>query len=357
MRTITLLGLGTLAPALALTAVAADPPRPAVPPRAVTLELTNSTLKDVAAALAKQTGLPVTYPEAAGNQPCDAVFNGKPFWEALELIADQTGQRIELKADGAAISLVPRGKSREVSSVAGAFRVVARQVVGRALLDEGTTAHEVRFDAHWEPRFPVFRIDSAPTITEAADDRGMALTPQPGGSGTQPTGYTHAATVRLGGLAREARRIETLKGYFNVVASEKVLTFRFADLAAKLPAALPVQEQVTATLTRFAKDDATWEAEITLTYPPTIPEFESFEAWAVGNRVRLVSPNGAGVFEPESRNVSATGRRVVGTYYFKEDRAKGLANPAGKGWSLVVEAPTTPVAFRVPFELKDVPLP
>lgn len=148
-----------------------------------------------------------------------------------------------------------------------------------------------------------------------------------------------------------------LKGHFAVVASEKLLTFRFTDLAAKPPVALPTQEQITATLTRFARDEGTWEAEVELLYPPTIPEFESFEAWAAGNRVRLVSPDGTKVFAPDSRNVTAAGRRVVGTYYFKEDRAKGLTGPAGKGWSLVVEAPSPPVAFTVPFELKDVPLP
>lgn len=340
-----------------LTGVAADPPKPAVPPRLVTLEQTDSTLKDVLAALTKQTGLAVTFPDAAGKQPCDAVFHGKPFWYALELVADQTGQRIAVSGDGGTIALAPRGRSREVSSVAGPFRVVARQVVGRALLDEGATAHEVRLDVHWEPRFPVFRIDSAPTISEARDDRGTALTAQPGGSGAQPTGYAHAAAVRLAGLTREAKRVGVMKGYFAVVASDKMLSFRFPDLAAKRPAALPVQEQVTASLTRFAREDATWEAEVELTYPPTIPEFESFEAWAAGNQVRLVSPDGTKLFPPDSRNVTAAGRRVVGTYYFKEDRAKGLVDPAGKGWSLVVEAPSPPVAFTVPFELKDVPLP
>lgn len=173
---------------LGLTAAAGDPPKPGVPPRLVTLEQTDSTLKDVLAALTKQTGLPVAYPEAAGRQPCDAVFNGKPFWYALELVADQTGQRIALSGDGGTVALVPRGKSREVSRVSGPFRVVARQVVGRALLDEGTTAHEVRLDVHWEPRFPVFRIDSAPTITEARDDRGTALAAPPGGSGRSRPG-------------------------------------------------------------------------------------------------------------------------------------------------------------------------
>ena len=42
---------------------------------------------------------------------------------------------------------------------------------------------------------------------------------------------------------------------------------------------------------------------------------------------------------------------------FKEDVKKGLVNPASKDWKLVYEAPSPPVEFAVPFELKDIPLP
>ena len=44
-------------------------------------------------------------------------------------------------------------------------------------------------------------------------------------------------------------------------------------------------------------------------------------------------------------------------YRFKEDPTKGLTNPTAKGWSLVYETPAPLVEFRVPFELKDIPLP
>lgn len=336
---------------------AEEPPKFAIPPRLVKMEMPNSTLGKVMPAFSRQTGIPVEFPAAAAGETCDAIFNEKPFWFALELMADQTGNRISLRDDGRKIVLVPRGKSREVSSIHGAFRTVARQVVGRYLLDEGTAFHEVHLIVHWEPRFPVFRIDSRPAITKAQDDRGTALTSAAGGAGTQPVGAMHTAVVRLNGVSREAAEIATLAGSFRVTASEKMLPFRFDNLTAKASATVPAQEKVEAVLKSFAKDEDTWVAEIELTYPPEIPEFESFETWAAGNRLRLIAPDPSKTFEPNSYAVNALGRKVSGTYYFKEDPAKGLANPAAKGWSLVYEAPSTPVEFTVPFELKDIPLP
>ena len=101
---------------------------------------------------------------AASGETCDGIFNGKPFWFALEMVASQTGNRIALGDNGRRIALEPRGKSIEISSVHGAFRTVAKQVVGRFPLETGMASHEVQLDVHWEPRFPVFRLDSSPKI-------------------------------------------------------------------------------------------------------------------------------------------------------------------------------------------------
>ncbi|MDB5311830.1 MAG: hypothetical protein JWO38_6032 [Gemmataceae bacterium] len=353
-----LLGLALLAACGATAVPADDTEKVAIPPRVVKIDLPHSNLGKVAAAVGKQTGIPFTFPRAAADEPCEAPFaGGKPFWDALEMIAGQTGNRIVLHDNGRKIALEPRGKSYEVSSVHGPFRVVAREVVGRSLLDLGVTFHEVHLDAHWEPRFPVFRIDSQPKVTKATDDRGTALAAQPATARGQPTGAVHAATVRLTGLTREARRIALLRGHFRVTASEKMLTFRFPDLTAKPPVALPPQEKVAATLKRVEKDEKVWEFEIELGYPADIPKFESFESWTTENRLRLVSPEGAKTFAPDDYEIQTIGPKVVAVYRFKEDAAKGLVNPAAKGWTLAYEAPSPPVEFDVPFEIKDIPLP
>jgi hypothetical protein len=418
--------LPALAAALVVlsTLPAAEPDSIPIPPRIVQLDMSHSTLGKVAPALSKAAEIPFTFPETSAAQPCEAPFaSGRPFWEALELVADQTGNRIVLHDGGRKIALADRGKSREVSSIRGPFRVVAERVTARTLLDDGVTIYEVLLNTHWEPRFPVFRIDAEPAITKAADDRGVALTGSGGKARSQPAGAAaHAATVRLSGLTRESRKIATLDGYFTVTASAKMLSFRFPDLAAKTPVTLtwfkltdqsletlrnknlpegvlsrltPLKdkelqrinleselarllsadekdkflnlivnhavtlhslESVTPVLKRFAKDENTWEAELELTYPPTVPAFESFESWTTENRARLVSPEGKS-FTPNEYATSAVGAKVSATYYFKEDPAKGLVSPTAKGWALVYDAPTTPIEFPVPFELKDIPLP
>ena len=64
-----------------------------------------------------------------------------------------------------------------MSAVSGPFRIVAKQVTGRPLLDYGVTFHEIQLDVHWEPRYPVFRIDTNPKIKAAKDDKGNTYSP------------------------------------------------------------------------------------------------------------------------------------------------------------------------------------
>jgi hypothetical protein len=310
-------------------------------PRTVSLKKSNATPDDIG----KAVGLPV-----AGAGTFAVAFDNVPFWTALE----RTGQRIVLRDNGRRISLEPLGPIREVSSVHGAFRTVAKQVTARLNLETGTSVYDVQLEAHWEPRFSVFRVDSVPTISRATDDRGTVLSASQTRVRTQPTGATHTLPVRLNGLTRDSRRVATLEGHFTVIAAEKMLAFVFADLTAKQPVAAAPKEGVTVVLKRIEKDEKTWECEIELKYPPGGPQFESFEAdaWLSENTLRLVSPDASKSFVPDDYEIRGT----TLIYRFKEDAAKGLINPTAKGWSIVCETPSPLLEYRVPFTLKDIPL-
>lgn len=339
----------------ALAAVSAPAQEPGkVPLPAWRVSSDKGTVGAAAAELTKQTGVPISVPSDAAGKPCPGLKDA-PFWDALERVAAAADLRVSLRDAGRAVELLPKGNSREVASVAGPFRIAAKQVTGRALLAEGLTVYDVQLDLHWERRYHVLRVDSYPHVTQATDDRGVALQAQSSGGKTQPIGALHSASVKLGGLTREAKRVGVLKGSFTMTASEKLLDFRF-DVTAKKAAAV-TKEGVTAELTSWSKDVDAWVAEVELTYPPTLPEFESFEAAALtsANEVRLTGPGGKS-FAPDSRAVGVTGRRVSATYYFKAD---GTAGPAavGPGWALALDAASTPVEFRVPFELRDIVLP
>lgn len=341
---------------IASCGIAAQRDTPGMKPTTVTLKKENTTLAEVAAELSKPThGVAVKVERAeTAKAKCSVAFDGTPFWEALENVADQTKTKLALRDGGRSVVLEPRTGGREVSAVAGPFRIVPRTVTGRLLLDQGLSFHEVELDVHWEPRVPVFRIDSHPKITKAVDDRGTALTAEVGGSRHYPTTSLTDMKLRLTGVTRESKQIALLAGEFRATAAEKMLAISFKTLAGKFPIT-ETDSGVNVTLKSFEKVGGTWDAQLELTYPEGHPSFESFEEqkWLSDNRLRLVAPNGDG-YEPDNDDVIASGRRVAATYRFK---LVPNANPAGKGWALVCETPGPLTEMKVPFVLKNIPLP
>jgi hypothetical protein len=322
-------------------------------PTTITCQKADATLGDVTSELSKLSGIPISATGLDLQKKCPANFVKMPFWVALETTAKQTGTKIVLQEKGTKVALEPKGNSREVSAVNGPFRIVAKQVIGRELLDLGTTFHEVYIEVHWEPRIPIFRIDTQPRITKAADNRGVELLASTTSASTYPTESLSDMKIRLTGLTRQSSQIGVLAGEFRLTAATSMLSFRFRDLTSKLPITQS-QNLVTATLKGVSKPDKSWEVELELQYPKDHPAFESFEEqkWLRDNRLQLVSPAGKPI-EPESEELSVHNRnRVVATYRFP-----GNLNPLAKGWSLIYETPGPLSEFKIPFELKNIPIP
>lgn len=342
---------------------AAEPDRPLAPTE-VNWAKPNSVLGELADSLAKQADVPIVVDRGVLKAKCNLQFNKTPFWTALQSATEATGTRLVLHNGGRKIELVPRGKSREVATTSGAFRVVAQQVIGRALLDQGITSHEVHLLVHWEPRLRVYRIDSMPKINQATDVPGSTITVEGGGSQILPLDSTSELKVKLSGLTRNSGQITSLAGTFNVTAADKLLAFTF-DSTGKLPVTgkLPAERKeygVSATLKRLQKKDTTWELEVEVLYPPNQPAFESFQGewWLRDNRLLVRSPAGK-MFVIEDYEVPSpdNSRPLRVIYRFKEDPKTGLGNPTANGWSIVYETPSPLVDTKVPFELKDIPLP
>jgi hypothetical protein len=343
----------------ALAALPAAEPAPALAPTPITWNKPDAVLGEVAKQLSDASGVPVRVPPNLLKTKCPlSPMKEVPFWAALQSAADKSGTRIALSDGGRKVELLPRGASRECASTSGAFRVVVNQVVGRALLDQGVTYHEVHLLVHWEPRVRVYRIDSLPKVTKVADAAGSKVTADAGGTQVLPLDATSEMKVRLSGLTRDSGRITALAGSFTVTAADKLLAFAF-DSSGKLPAEQK-QGDVTAALKRVQKKDDTWEVEVEATYPPNQPAFESFQGewWLRDNRLVVRSPTGksfvVGDYEVPTPD---SPRPLRAIYRFKENPKTGLGNPTAKGWSVVYETPAPLVETTVPFELKDIPLP
>jgi hypothetical protein len=336
---------------------AADP----FPAATVTSAKAPVVLGEAANDIAKQTGVPVV---VAPNLLKTALkdfkgYKAAPLWEALQSTADASGTRLVLSKGGREIGLVSRGTARESASVSGPFRVVSQQVTGRALLTEGIVVHDVSLLVHWEPRLRVYRIDTGPKVSAVKDVPGTKLTADGGGSQVLPSDCTSELRVRVSGLTRDSDKITQLAGTFGVTAAEKMLSFDFAAPGGKLPAAKKI-EGVTAALKRVEKKGATWEVVIEVAYPDGQPTFESFQGewWLRDNRLLLIGPNAKSVALDDYESLSPDNPRPLRVIYrFKEDAAKGIGNPTAPGWSLVYETPAPLREVRVPFELKDIPLP
>ena len=355
---VTTLILGTLA-----ALPAAEPARPlaptgvdfAKPPG----DKSAPVLGEVAKALSDKAGVPVAVAPGMLKAKCDVKFANVPFWEALQTAADKSGARISLAEGGRKVELVPRGPSRESAATSGSFRVVSQQVVGPALLDQGVTFHEVQLLVHWEPRLRVYRIDTTPRITKVSDVPGSKLAADGGSSQVLPADATSEMKVRLTGLTRDSEKITTLAGVFNVTAAEKMLTFSFEAPGGKLPEAQK-QDGVSAVLKRVQKKGDTWEVVAEVTYPEGQPSFQSFEGewWLRDNRMLLVSPEGkAVVLDDFEIPTPDSPRPLTVIHRFKQDAAKGLGDPTAPKWKIVYETPAPLAEVKVPFELKDIPLP
>jgi hypothetical protein len=359
MRTlaVTTLIIGTLA-----ALPAAEPTRP-LSPTAMSFSPSDkgqTVLGAVAADLAKQSGVPITVSPAVLKAKCDVQFTKVPFWEALQTAADKSGARITLHEGGRKVELVPRGKSREVAATSGSFRVVAQQVTGRALLDQGVTVHEVSLLVHWEPRMRVYRIDSVPNVSKVTDVPGSKLSAEVGGAQVLPLDSTSEMRVKINGLTRDSEKITTLAGVFTATGAEKLLAFSFEAPGGKLPALQKDPTGVTASLKRVQKKDDTWEVAVEVNYPPGQPVFESFQGewWLRDNRLTVRSPEGKSfVIDDFEIPMPDSPQPLKAVYRFKEDAAKGLGNPTKQGWSIIYETPSPLVEVKIPFELKDIPLP
>lgn len=321
-----------------------------IPARVATIQMPNATVRSTIEALAKQTGLEVDITAIAGNKPIRADFNKAEFWKVVDAVAEQSGSQVVIGKLGKAVRLEPAGNgNKPIVSVDGPFRIAAREIEARRDLVTGNTIYDLTLEIAWEPRLPVFRIDSVPQIEMGLDDGGKPITVKPVATRVAVDGVSFLAKVRLDGITRASKQIAELKGSYRFTGAEEMVRCQFDDLA-KLPANIK-QNDVEVQLKQLAKNGSFWIADLELHYPPGGPIFESFETfWLSRNRIALVSPQGKKIVT-EDEEIDGHSIR----YRFKETADFKPANL--KGWKLEYE--TTGVMREVPvkFELKGIPLP
>ena len=322
----------------------------ALPPAAV-------TLGEALASIQAQTGLTLTT-TLDPKLPLKLERRDGPLWPLLTEVAKASGGRLTVASKGRAVA-IDKGVPPP-ASIDGAFRVAVKQVACRRDFDTGRSVTEVTLEVHWEPRLPVFRIDSEPRGTFGVDTFGGEVTPSAGKSAVGGTTFT--SVVRLPAIPRsvggqsasgQIHSVDklSLAGKFTVTAAAKMVQFRVGDTSK--PTTL-TQEGVTFTLQPPRKIQDRWDVPVELVYPPSKVEFESFEAgvWLSRNRLQLIDPAGKPLNPINEDFREAAGKASL---VYRVPAAKVPADRAG--WSLVYETPSPLVEFDVAFTLSNIPLP
>jgi len=326
--------------------ILAAPPAP-VAATPVSFELANPTLEAVAVQFRDKYGMAVEVSEFIKGAKVGAKTNG-PFWYVVEQLTAEAS--CLAKMQGGKLLFVPGVTKPVPSSIDGPFRSSVRQVVAKRDFQSGDAVTEVHLDVHWEPRFPVYLIDAEPKLTKAAGEKGNYTADPPSGRVTA-SGYVHPMVVRLKGVPREEKSLSVLSGSFKVIAAEKMLAVEFKDLTSDKPIEKSI-EGVKVVLKPVKSQNGPLEIGFDLEYPPSHPEFESFQEWAGTNKLRVFDATG-NVVKETNYNTSENGRKITANYFLTAP--KGPLNL--KGWRLVYETPSPMAQQEVRFELKDILLP
>jgi hypothetical protein len=313
------------------------------------------SLKTVLASISQQTGWPLELSDGDASADVPDRFERQGYWSAVEQLANRTGSRIVL--DGSKVKLVKRaeGLKQAPSSIDGPFRVVVKKVVARRDFEAAMSEYEVHLEIMWEPRFPVYLIDTEPKITTATAAGKPLASDAPTGR-VLPTGYSHLAVVRLRNVPRGVPKLDLLSGSFRLIAAEKMLSFEFTDLVTDQPTT-QTTDGVKVTLKPVRKLEKRAEVGFDLQYPESHPSFESFQLWAGMNKLKLMSPDNATSFLPTDFNTDENGRRVRADYNFSGPNGQAFQLPNLKGWRAVYQTPCPMIEQTITMTLKEIDLP
>ena len=380
-------------------------------PSYLTLHVKDAAPGDVATELARQAGaaIPVR-PDDLWDQPrlprITLDLERQPYWGAMRRFAAQASVAVALTEDGWALQRAAGGSTLSLETPAvrhGPFLVLASEVWRSRSVKPLAAPEQNAFDGKagdilaserdqfgitltvlGEPKLRVLRAADTVRLTEALDDRGHSLLPQPGEAGA-------AATLRGGRTAwvygvplryppeRPGRRIARLNGTipFTLQTSAERLELDDVIAAGRVTRELK-GGRITAHVTE-APDGKTFTLMLTIARPlsaedgaaapqpddaaapqPGGAPAERLTRWMVYQHsaqrwLRLEDAAG----RPLPR--TGFGSRVLGddvelTLHFTRP-AEGGRNQPGPPKKLTWDLPTATEEVEVEFEFKDLPMP
>jgi hypothetical protein len=330
----------------------------------VTLAAKGMPLKDVIAAIEKQTGNRfIDNREQQGDPvkdkdtPIDIDLKDEHFWPAIDQIFDQAKVGIYSYGGKDALSIVARDAAdspRHVrAAYEGPFRLDITNVQGeRSLRQPKQTSLKLQLEVAWEPRLrPIAISQPAADVQAATDGGGKLAIAQPNANlDVEVPNGTQAAEITLPFELppRNVKRITSLKGKLHALVPGRQVKFRFDDLA-KAPGKTQRMGGVQVTIDDVRKNNAVWEVHMRFALDEDNGALQSHRAWVFQNLSYLLDKDGKQVDNGGLETTHQSQKEVGVAYVFD------VPNVDGMSW--VYETPAAIVDLPVEYEIKDIELP
>ena len=330
----------------------------------ITLAAKDMPLKDVIAAIEKQTGNKFLDNREQQGEPGndkDARINlelkDEQFWPAIDQIFDQAKLGIYSYGGKDALSIVARdsadGTRHKRAAYNGPFRLDVIDVQAeRSLRQPKQTSLKLQLEVAWEPRLRPIAISQPAAELQVTTDGGGKLTvsqPEANLDVEVPNGTQAAEITLLFDLPpRSMKRIAALHGKLHALVPGRQVKFRFDDLA---NAAGKTQKMggVQVTVDDVRKNNAVWEVHMRFALDEDNGALQSHRAWVFQNLSYLLDKDGKQIDNAGLETTRQTKNEVGNAYMFDVPTLEGL--------SWIYETPAAIVDLPVEYEIKDIDLP
>jgi hypothetical protein len=330
----------------------------------ITLAAKDMPLKDVIAAIEKQTGNKFLDNREQQGEQADAKdtrinieLKDEQFWPAIDQIFDQAKLGIYSYGGKDALSIVARDAADSTrhkrAAYSGPFRLDVIDVQGeRSLRQPKQTSLKLQLEVAWEPRLrPIAISQPAAELQATTDDGGKLTVSQPEANlDVEVPNGTQAAEITLPFdlPPRSVKRIAALHGKLHALVPGRQVKFRFDDLA---NAAGKTQKMggVQVTVDDVRKNNAVWEVHMRFSLDEDNGALQSHRAWVFQNLSYLLDKDGKQVDNGGLETTRQTQNEVGVAYVFDV--------PGLDGMSWIYETPAAIVDLPVEYEIKDIELP
>ncbi|MBB77195.1 MAG: hypothetical protein CMJ75_22035 [Planctomycetaceae bacterium] len=316
-------------------------------------------LTEAWASLEKQTGNRMV--DSLGQDiEIDVDYQRLPFWQVLDRMLDEAGLGVDPYA-GNRRALTTQRRAADgprrfgMAAYAGLFRLEATRLQSvRELRNPGSNHLQVVLEVAWEPRLTPLSLSLPLTEVEARFESGeRSNLPLKGVRFARPIPDMSSVELDLPMPlpSRAEKKIASLTGEIVALVPGRFTTFEFADLrASRGKSQTRAGIRVTYDDLLKSNDSGVVEVRIHLRLEQPNQALESHRGWVHRNEIALLDAQGNKA-EFVSSEEYLQGRSEAGIGYFFV--VKGDVS----SYQLIYRAPALMIPVRLPFELKNLPLP